>query len=72
MKFPRQHKTKRQKSKGIVNLLNTYNFTTNQDKQITIKAYFVEEAIIKFQKNYQRIGQKYYHPVVFTKVEKVA
>jgi hypothetical protein len=72
MKFTRQHKTKRQKSEEIVNLLNTYNFTTNQDKQITIKAYFVEEAIIKFQKNYQRIGQKYYHPVVFTKVEKAA
>jgi len=56
----------------MINLRNTYNFTTNQGKQIEVKAFFEEEAIIKFQKNHQRIGPRYYHPVVFTKVEKVA
>jgi hypothetical protein len=55
-----------------MNLLNTYTFTTNHGDEIDIKAYFEEEAIIKFQKNHQRIGPRYYHPVVFTKVEKVA
>ncbi len=53
-----------------MNLLNTYTFTTNHGDEIDIKAYFEEEAIKIFQKKYQRIGPKYYHPTVFTKIEK--
>jgi hypothetical protein len=54
-----------------INLKKAYIFTTNQGKKIEIDAYFEEEAIIEFQKNHQRVGPKYYHPVVFTKIEEV-
>ena len=55
-----------------ISLQNTYKFITNNDDEILVKAYFEEEAIIKFQKNHQRIGPRYYKPVVFVSVEKVA
>lgn len=52
-----------------INLKKAYIFTTNQGKKIEIEAYFKEEAIIIFQEKHQRIGPKYYHPVVFTEIE---
>jgi hypothetical protein len=55
-----------------IDLLNTYIFETNHGDKITIKAYFREEAIIEFQKDYQKIGTRYYKPTVFVKVKKVA
>ncbi len=54
-----------------MDLRNTYEFTTNQGGKILIRAWFEEEAIIKFQKNHQRIGTKYYHPVVFTGIKRL-
>jgi hypothetical protein len=56
----------------IDDIRNAYLFTTNQGDKIEVRAWFEEEAIIKFQKNHQRIGPKYYHPVVFTAVERVS
>ena len=53
----------------MIDLRNTYSFTTNQGKKIEIEAYFKEEAILIFQEKHQRIGPKYYHPIVFTKIE---
>ena len=53
----------------IMNLKKNYIFTTNHDDKIEIEAYFEEEAIMIFQEKYQRIGTKYYHPTVFTKLK---
>jgi hypothetical protein len=55
-----------------MDLRNTYAFTTNHGDKINIRALFEEEAITKFQKNHQRIGPRYYHPVVFIKVERLS
>jgi len=55
-----------------MDLRNTYAFTTNQGGKILIRALFEEEAIKKFQKNHHRIGTRYYHPLVFTKVERLS
>ena len=56
----------------MINLLNTYDFTTNHGDKIEIKAYFQEEAIIEFQEDHQQLGVRYYKPTVFVKVEKVS
>ena len=56
----------------MINLLNTYNFTTNHGDTIEIKAYFREEAIIEFQENHQQLGMNYYKPTVFIKLKKVS
>jgi hypothetical protein len=57
-----------------INLKNTYLLSVSEGSrqiQIKIDAYFKEEAIIIFQKKYQKVGPKYYHPTVFTKIEKM-
>jgi hypothetical protein len=52
-----------------MNLKKNYIFTTNHGDKIEIEAYFEEEAIMIFQEKHQRIGTKYYHPTVFTKLK---
>ena len=56
----------------MISLLNTYKFVTNHDDEILIKALFEEEAINEFQKKHQRIGPRYYKPVVFVSVKKLS
>ncbi len=56
----------------MISLLNTYKFVTNHDDEILIKAHFEEEAINEFQKKHQRIGPRYYKPVVFVSVKKLS